>query len=141
MIPFTDIYDGYPHQTPEYLFKLIEKELREIDATLFERVTHAFRHALSFYERESEMNANKVRPFEPAINHPLRVALILLHERFYDADVLCAAILHRMFIQTDYARDYVKCLFGITVARYIEGVAKLIDAEEEVCGKTWSQEK
>ena len=140
MFAFSAIYRGYPTQTKEYLFDLIRLELEESDPVLFSRVARAYDRANEFFTRAEEDEKIRSRSGEPLINHPLRVALLLLHERFYDVDVLCAAILHNVCTKTNYALQHVRAEFGLPVTQYIEAVEKLIDAEKEVSGHTSAEE-
>jgi (p)ppGpp synthase/HD superfamily hydrolase len=55
------------------------------------RITRAFSIAIKVHSGQVK-KGNKIEPF---INHPLRVALILIEElHVYDIDLVCAAILH-----------------------------------------------
>ena len=141
MFAFSAIYRGYPNQTKEYLFDLIRLELEESDPVLFTRIARAYDRANEFFTRAEEDEKIHSRSGEPLINHPLRVALLLLHERFYDADVLCSAILHNVCTKTNYALQHVRAEFGLSVTQYIEAIEKLSDAEKEVSGHIPSEEK
>lgn len=77
---------------------------------------------------------------EPYVLHPIAVTDILGHMRL-DADSLMAALLHDVIEDTDYTKQQVSDLFGITVADLVDGVTKLTISPDKQINKAASFRK
>lgn len=78
---------------------------------------------------------------EPYIQHPLAVAIILVHMRM-DAYAIAAALLHDVVEDTNFTIEYVRDKFGPTIANVVDGVTKFnaIEQKKEKLGSQSEQE-
>ena len=101
---------------------------------LFEQLENRIQQTNKPYEMEKIRRAYEVardahqgqlrRSGEPYIDHPIRVAMILV-ELGMDTDSIVAALLHDVVEDTDTTLDEVKKSFGPEVALLVDGVTKL----------------
>lgn len=77
---------------------------------------------------------------EPYVLHPIAVTDILGHMRL-DADSLMAALLHDVIEDTEYTKQQVSDLFGVTVADLVDGVTKLTISNDKQTNKAASFRK
>ncbi len=70
---------------------------------------------------------------EAYIFHPISVAKIVASEIGMDATSIAAALLHDVVEDTDYTLDDLERLFGVTVAKIVDGLTKIsiLDKEED----------
>ena len=128
MFSLISLYKDYAHQSTRSLIGLIESELSDYPEFGHAYVINALKECISFTEDYINHNLkdadNKAKnekgeyvrfSGEPYINHCLRVALILIHERLFDEDVLKAAIMHDLFEDTtfSYAEAYKICILQL----------------------------
>lgn len=62
---------------------------------------------------------------EAYIFHPIAVAKIVASEIGLDATSIAAALLHDVVEDTDYSLDDIERMFGVTVARIVDGLTKI----------------
>lgn len=62
---------------------------------------------------------------EAYIFHPIAVAKIVASEIGLDATSIAAALLHDVVEDTDYTLDDIERMFGVTVARIVDGLTKI----------------
>lgn len=125
MFSFQEIYNGYPAQSPEALFGLFKREFLEGNAN-----SDAAQLLIDCYEEAARYLPAPARGAEPVVNHSLRVGLILLHERFFDDDVLAAALLLDLFSRTSYTFDMLQKKFGTHIATFIRTIQTLRNTEK-----------
>lgn len=86
--------------------------------------------ALDFATKAHEGQVRKYTG-EPYINHPIAVVELLIMKVFnnhiypdgdYQEKVITAAILHDVVEDTEYTNDHIKLMFGVEVARWIDGL-------------------
>ncbi len=77
------------------------------------------------YELAAEAHKGALRKSgEPFVDHPLHVALILVHLNL-DAQALAAALLHDTVEDTDLQLEHIEQQFGPEVCRLVDGLTKL----------------
>lgn len=83
------------------------------------------------YKIASQAHGNTLRSSgEPYIIHPLNVAHILVQYGF-DADTICAALLHDTVEDTSYTLDEIKNDFNETISFLVDGVTKIKKLSKE----------
>lgn len=143
MFSLLSLYQDYIHQSKKELINIIEYELSSFlglgyASTISEikrciRITEEYTNS---HQKEPEKQCfnNKgelVRKSgEPYINHPLRVMLILIHERLFDEDVLKAAIMHDLYEDTTYTYENAKKDFDKDVADLINCVTNVSEDQK-----------
>lgn len=139
MLHLQQIYNNYQTQTPEQLIALMETALCKEGvgfSNSISKVQAAIKIAREYtnnHQKDPNALKNENGEFirisgEPYINHTLRVALILLHERMFDLDALWAAIMHDLYEDTTYTYDMAKEAFGYEVAELINSVTNVSNA-------------
>lgn len=138
MFSLSSLYQDYTHQSKEQLIELIEKELSsflglgyastitEIKRCILTAEEYTNHHQKEPNKQNFNDNGELIRASgEPYINHPLRVLLILIHERLFDEDVLKAAIMHDLYEDTTYSYRNAKEGFDKDVADLINCVTNV----------------
>ena len=139
MLNLQQIYNNYQTQTPEQLIALMKTALCKEGvgfSNSISKVRSAIKIAREYtnnHQKDPNAMKNENGEFirisgEPYINHTLRVALILLHERMFDLDALLAAIMHDLYEDTTYTYDMAKEAFGYEVAELINSVTNVSTA-------------
>src|SRR5919202_4185162 len=101
--------------------KLLKPFENSIDDVV--KITRAFGIATKVHLGQLR-NTNKVEPY---INHPLRVALILIEElKMHDVDLICAALLHDTIEKNSNSSilDQLRREFGDTICSIIHTLTK-----------------
>lgn len=145
MFAIPDLYIDYTKRTPEELTKQVLNTLSELWGSGFSLTKCKIQDCIDFareytnkHQKESSskcFNANGEyirNSGEPYINHLLRVALILIHERLFDIDVLRAAIMHDLFEDTDLTQQDVCAQFNNKVADLIRCVTNISESASRV---------
>ncbi|GEM_PF-1417577 len=153
MFELNSLYDNYSGQTPEALMAILRKELAQYVGLGFSKeiasIEKCFGIAKEYTDKfQKKPNALKndkgefIRTSgEPYINHTLRVALILLHEKMVDSTVIIAAIMHDLYEDTCYSYEQAKNDFGEEVAKLIDCVTNVSDFLQEDNGCLLSDEE
>lgn len=140
MFSLSSLYQDYAHQSKAQLIQLIESELSNFLGLGYASTINEIKKCITIaeeYTNHHQKEPKKQRfnnqgelvrkSGEPYINHPLRVALILIHERLFDEDVLKAAIMHDLFEDTSYSYENAKEDFDKDVADLINCVTNVSD--------------
>lgn len=143
MFSLSSLYKDYAHQSPQSLIDLFESELSDYSEFGYADAINALKECISFTEDYINHNLkdadNKAKnekgeyvrfSGEPYINHCLRVALILIHERLFDENVLKAAIMHDLFEDTTFSYDEAYKMYNSEVADLIDCVSNVSESEE-----------
>lgn len=148
-----NLYQDYIHCPTQKLIKMIEDELKRFLDLNYEKTIKSIRECIKItteytnkhqVNKEARLNENgeHIRVSgEPYINHPLRVALILIHERLFDTDVLIAAIMHDLFEDTTYTYEMAKATFGENVASLIDCVTNISETNKKYIDSGLSPEE
>ena len=144
MFSFSSLYQDYTHQSKEQLIELIETELSsflglgyastisEIKKCIQIAEEYTNHHQKEPKKQRFNDNGELIRKSgEPYINHPLRVMLILIHERLFDEDVLKAAIMHDLYEDTTYSYEKAKTDFDKDVADLINCVTNVSEDQKQ----------
>ena len=144
MFSLSSLYHDYTHQSKEQLIELIENELSSFlglgYASTISEIKKSIKIAEEYtnhYQKEPQKlkfndKGELVRKSgEPYINHPLRVTLILIHERLFDEDVLKAAIMHDLYEDTSYSYEQAKEDFDKDVADLINCVTNVSEDQKQ----------
>lgn len=154
MFSLISLYKDYAHQSTRSLIGLIESELSDYPEFGHAYVINALKECISFTEDYINHNLkdadNKAKnekgeyvrfSGEPYINHCLRVALILIHERLFDENVLKAAIMHDLFEDTDFTYEQAKEQFNVEIADLIDCVTNVSESEDNQTKKRCTLKK
>ena len=144
MFSLSLLYQDYIHQSKAQLIELIENELSsflglgyastisEIKKSIKIAEEYTNHHQKEPQKQKFNDNGELVRKSgEPYINHPLRVTLILIHERLFDEDVLKAAIMHDLYEDTSYSYAHAKEDFDKDVADLINCVTNVSEDQKQ----------
>lgn len=144
MFSLSLLYQDYIHQSKAQLIELIENELSsflglgyastisEIKKSIKIAEEYTNHHQKEPQKQKFNDNGELVRKSgEPYINHPLRVTLILIHERLFDEDVLKAAIMHDLYEDTSYSYEQAKEDFDKDVADLINCVTNVSEDQKQ----------
>lgn len=144
MFSLSSLYQDYVHQSKRQLIDLIKKELssflglgyastiREIEKCIGITEEYTNNHQKEPKTQHFNDNGEIIRKSgEPYINHPLRVLLILIHERLFDEDVLKAAIMHDLYEDTTYSYEKAKEDFDKDVADLISCVTNVSEDQRQ----------
>lgn len=144
MFSLSSLYQDYTYQSKEQLIDLIEHELSSFlglgYASTISEIRKSIRIAEEYTNHHQKEplkqtfndNGELVRKSgEPYINHPLRVTLILIHERLFDEDVLKAAIMHDLYEDTSYSYEQAKEDFDKDVADLINCVTNVSEDQKQ----------
>ena len=86
---------------------------------------------LAFDTAVDAHNGQRRKSGEPYIFHPISVAKIVAREIGLDATSIAAALLHDVVEDTSTTLDDIEQLFGITVARIVDGLTKIAGLKKE----------
>lgn len=137
MISLDTLYVDYANDTPDRLETLLLDALRKEAAVLPENSVATLKRAIGVATEytnrhqkslggEKHKQGTVVRESgEPYVNHVLRVACILVHERILNLDALVAAVMHDLFEDTTYTPEQAKKDFGDEVAALIDCVTNV----------------
>lgn len=143
MFSISSLYQDYVNQTKDELINLIEKELSSFlglgyASTISEikKCIQITENYTNHHQKNKNQNFNEngelVRKSgEPYLNHPLRVVLILIHERLFDEDVLKAAIMHDLYEDTTYTYNNAQQDFDRDVADLINCVTNVSEDQKQ----------
>lgn len=144
MFSLSSLYQDYIHQSKEQLIDLIEHELSSFLGLGYASTISEIRKSIKIAEEytnhhQKEPQKQKFndkgelvrKSGEPYINHPLRVTLILIHERLFDEDVLKAAIMHDLYEDTSYSYEQAKEDFDKDVADLINCVTNVSEDQKQ----------
>lgn len=143
MFAIQDLYIEYINQSTESLIQKIKFELSEkigsgfdscsaqLDKCIALTEEYTNKHQKSADYRRNEAGAHIRKSGEPYLNHTLRVALILIEENIVDSDVIFAAIMHDLYEDTTFTLDLAEKEFGENVAKLIECVTNVSEAQNE----------
>lgn len=145
MFSLAILYQNYIHQNKEQLIELIESELSSFLGLGYASTISEIKKCIKIAEEYTNYHQKKPnkqkfnsngefvrKSGEPYINHPLRVALILIHERLFDEDVLKAAIMHDLYEDTTYSYENAKDDFNKEVAELINCVTNVSEYTKEI---------
>lgn len=154
MFSLYSLYQDYVHQPKEQLIELIENELSSFLGLGYAGTISEIKKCIQLAEEKTNHHQkspegktfNKKGELtrasgEPYINHPLRVLLILIHERLFDEDVLKAAIMHDLYEDTTYTYEDVKQDFDKDVADLIDCVTNVSEDQKQKIGVGISAEE
>lgn len=132
MFAIPDLYINYATRTPEELTSQILSTLSDLLGSGYSQVKKKIQYCIDLTREYTNKHQKDISPErynangeyvrksgEPYINHVLRVALILIHERLFDTNVLRAAIMHDLFEDTDFTYENACELFNQEVADLI----------------------
>lgn len=144
MFSLSSLYQDYTYQSKEQLIDLIEHELSSFLGLGYASTISEIRKSIKIAEEytnhhQKEPQKQKFndkgelvrKSGEPYINHPLRVTLILIHERLFDEDVLKAAIMHDLYEDTSYSYEQAKEDFDKDVADLINCVTNVSEDQKQ----------
>lgn len=144
MFSLSSLYQDYTYQSKEQLIDLIEHELSSFLGLGYASTISEIRKSIKIAEEytnhhQKEPQKQKFndtgelvrKSGEPYINHPLRVTLILIHERLFDEDVLKAAIMHDLYEDTSYSYEQAKEDFDKDVADLISCVTNVSEDQKQ----------
>lgn len=152
MFAIQDLYIDYVNQSTESLIQKIKFELSEKKGSDFDSYSaqldkcielteeYTNKHQKSADYRRNEAGVHIRKSGEPYLNHTLRVALILIEENIVDSDVIFAAIMHDLYEDTTFTLDLAEKKFGENVAKLIECVTNVFEAQDEWENKMISAE-
>ncbi len=152
MFSFDPIYDNYQTQKPEDLEHWIEDILEEqnISSVYGNKLRRCFDITRDYTNNHQKAKSNLPKnengevlrkSGEPYINHTLRVALILLHEKLStNINVIYAAIMHDLFEDTDYTYEQAVNDFGAETADLIDSVTNVAEDQNNKEQSDFSQE-
>lgn len=154
MFSLSSLYQDYIHQSKEQLIDLIEHELSgflglgyastisEIKKSIKIAEDYTNHHPKEPQKQKFNDKGELIRKSgEPYINHPLRVTLILIHERLFDEDVLKAAIMHDLYEDTSYSYEQAKEDFDKDVADLINCVTNVSEDQKQKIDEGISSEE
>lgn len=155
MFSLISLYKDYANQSTQSLIELIESELFGYNTgpgyinlvkTLKDCISFTSQYTNSHQKNTDPEHMNDKgehirRSGEPYINHSLRVALILIHERLFDEDVLKAAIMHDLFEDTDFTYEQAKERFNVEIADLIDCVTNVSESEDNQTKKRCTLKK
>lgn len=143
MFAIQDLYIDYVNQSTESLIQKIKFELSEkigsgfdscsaqLDKCIALTEEYTNKHQKSADYRRNEAGAHIRKSGEPYLNHTLRVALILIEENIVESEVIFAAIMHDLYEDTTFTLDLAEKEFGENVAKLIECVTNVSEAQNE----------
>lgn len=152
MFAIQDLYIDYVNQSTESLIQKIKFELSEKKGSGFDSCSAQLDKCIELTEeytnkhqkvadyRRNEAGVHIRKSGEPYLNHTLRVALILIEENIVDSDVIFAAIMHDLYEDTTFTLDLAEKEFGENVAKLIECVTNVSEAQDEWENKMISAE-
>lgn len=152
MFAIQDLYIDYVNQSTESLIQKIKFELSEKKGSGFDSCSAQLDKCIELTEeytnkhqkvadyRRNEAGVHIRKSGEPYLNHTLRVALILIEENIVDSDVIFAAIMHDLYEDTAFTLDLAEKKFGENVAKLIECVTNVSEAQNEWENKLISAE-
>jgi GTP diphosphokinase / guanosine-3',5'-bis(diphosphate) 3'-diphosphatase len=105
----------------EHLLELCRKSLPKVDE---EMISRAFR--IGYWAHRNDQRASG----EPYIIHPIEVAEIVAREIAFDDLTVAAALLHDVVEDTEFSLDFIREVFGTTMASVIDGLTKISDVFE-----------
>ena len=153
MFSISSLYENYTKQTKEKLINLIESELSSYTGLGYANIIAQLKKCIEIaedYTNNHQKNASALKnekgecirhSGEPYINHPLRVVLILIHERLFDEDVLKAALMHDLFEDTTYTYNDAKRDFDMDVADLIDCVTNVSEYQQNSADEGISKEE
>ena len=108
----------------------ISRILRDIFNILWRENRNAVKMVYHAYEIAEKAHSGAKRDSgEPYIIHPLSVAKNLLNMEIYDADTICAAILHDTVEDTDITLEDIEREISKTTSELVDGVTKMKSME------------
>lgn len=129
MLAIPDLYIDYTNRTPEELTSQALTTLSGLLGSGYSETKKKIQYCIDLTREYTNKHQKDTSPErfnsngeyvrksgEPYINHVLRVALILIHERLFDTNVLRAAIMHDLFEDTDFTYENACALFNKEVA-------------------------
>ena len=143
MFLIESLYANYREQTKEMLISRLRDELagnlgsgydtffKEIEKCIELAEEYTNKHSNSPDAPRNEKNEVIRRSGEPYILHPLRVCLILVHEKVYNKEALKAAILHDLLEDTTYSYADMEKEFGEEVVQYVHCVTNVSKEEKK----------
>ncbi len=153
MFSIKDLYYEYWKQSPQELKRLLESELNTFwddgytkNFSTLKKCIALTEKYTNYHQKKQTTSISKPNEFlrksgEPYINHTLRVALILVHERLFDIDVLLAAIMHDLFEDTTYSYQQAASDFNPQVADLILCVTNVSEEKKQPYDKTLTPEE
>ena len=143
MFAIQDLYIDYVNQSTESLIQKIKFELSEKKGSGFDSCSaqldkcieltkeYTNKHQKSADYRRNDAGVHIRKSGEPYLNHTLRVALILIEENIVESDVIFAAIMHDLYEDTTFTLDFAEKELGENVAKLIECVTNVSEAQNE----------
>lgn len=113
--------------------KEIAKQYKELLRISYQTLSNEDKKLIrSAFDTAVDAHRNQRRKSgEPYILHPISVAKIVAQEIGLDATSIAASLLHDVVEDTEYSIEDIEKLFGISVAKIVEGLTKISKLSKE----------
>ena len=113
--------------------KEIAKQYKELLRISYQSLSNVDKKLIrSAFDTAVDAHRNQRRKSgEPYILHPISVAKIVAQEIGLDATSIAASLLHDVVEDTEYSIEDIEKLFGISVAKIVEGLTKISKLSKE----------